>query len=119
MAPSEPIGPYDPEYARYPVRIPLSGQAASGPSSPIAGAVLNISSGGLLMLLRTGVPLARGATVDLEIRAKSGPLSLRAQVVWTAPDPEGQGMLHGVQFSRRLGGDRARQIFQSESGVAG
>jgi len=87
-------------HRRYTLELPVRcrvEEPAGGPSQNLPGHTLNLSEGGLALVLPTS--LARGTEVTLLLDLPEGPAVVEATVVWVGPAAEEEGGgRHGLRI---------------------
>ncbi len=106
-------------FLRFPVSVPVVGQAAQFGDRALPGMVRNIGGGGVMADFP--VLIAPGSVVSLTLQTRQGPLPAIGQVAWAGPP--GTQVAHGIAFREPRGDEFAQDLFQGEpdrlNGVGG
>lgn len=97
-------------FARFPVSLPVLGQAEQFPEKEIPGTVRNLGAGGLVA--EFPVQMLPGTAVSLLLQTRRGPLEVEARVVWTFAS--GGIVRHGLAFIEPHSRDFAIDVYIGE-----
>ena len=98
-------------FVRLPVAVPVAARAAQFGDKEVHGTVWNIGEGGLMA--KFPAQILPGSVVDLALQARTGPLTVTGEVVWTGAP--GHQVGHGIAFREPKGPDFAFNLFLSEN----
>ena len=98
-------------FVRLPVAVPVAARAAQFGDTEVHGTVWNIGGGGLMA--KFPAQILPGSVVDLALQARTGPLTVTGEVVWT--EAPGHQVGHGIAFREPKGPDFAFNLFLNEN----
>ncbi len=98
-------------FARFPVSLPVIGQAPERNEEEFRGTLCDVGAGGMMMELPLEV--VPGSEMRAVLQTRRGPVEVEGRVIWTRAT--GAGVRHGLAFPEPKDRDFAVDLFLAEN----